>query len=214
MWWRVVAVLATIMIVCGTIASLRTKNLEHLLGFSTLAQIGTVLFALVAANEAALTAISYYAATYLFILTGAYAVLVVLRRGIGASQQNQEDLYEFRGLRQRSPLVAFLLFVFLLALCGLPPTAGFFGRYFIFRALLETGHRYLAWFFVASALPLAYSYLRVAAHLWRVEPQQKSPQLTLGIPEAIVLGVCVFVSLAAGLYSEPFMRVARYAFGQ
>jgi NADH-quinone oxidoreductase subunit N len=104
-----------------------------------------------------------------------------------------------------------------IALAGFPPTAGFFARYFLFNALLETGHRYLAWFAAFSALLLAFSYLRIAWRVWRPshhDPQIGGATLSFGAPEAIVLGACAFVSLAAGLYSEPFLRMARYAFGQ
>jgi NADH-quinone oxidoreductase subunit N len=209
-WWYIVAALAVAFIICGVIASLRQKSFEGILATASLAQFGYVLLGLVSGNEAALTAVGYYLFTYLFILSGAFAVLLTLgRKGDFAPALN--------GLRQRNPLATLLLIIFVIALAGFPPTAGFFARYFLFNALLETGHRYLAWFAAFSALPLAFSYLRIAWRAWR--PSQADPQieittLSFGAPEAIVLGACAFVSLAAGLYSEPFLRMARYAFGQ
>jgi NADH-quinone oxidoreductase subunit N len=149
--------------------------------------------------------------TYLFIVTGTFGVLMAMR----GKNTLAGVLNDLGGLRRRSPVTALLLIIFVLSLAGAPPTAGFFGRYFIFHSLLETGHRYIGWFVALSSLPLAYSYLRIAVYAWRGSGSEtESTPVTFGIPEAIVLGIAVFVSLAAGLYSEPFTRMARYAFGQ
>ena len=210
-WWTIIAALAIGGIIYGVLASLRHTNLERIVIYLSLAHMGYVLLGVVAANEAAATAMSYYLFTYLFMMTGLFGVLMAVR-GKNASAGVLNDL---SGLRQRSPVTAVLLIIFVLALAGVPPSAGFFGRYFIFHSLLETGHRYIAWFVALSSLPVAYSYLRIAVYAWRSKKSEtESAPVTFGVPEAIVLGICVFVSLAAGLYSEPFTRMARYAFGQ
>jgi NADH-quinone oxidoreductase subunit N len=200
---------AMAMLTRGILASLRETNIERILGFSSIAHIGYLLLGFVAANEGALTGMAYYLFTYLFMLTGAFAIVNLVRYKASAG----EHLHDLDGLYQRSPTGAFLLAIFMLSLAAIPPTAGFLGRYFIVHALIETKHPVLAWFAGVSALPLAYSYLRVAAHAWRKTQSETAPIL-FGIPESIALGACLFVSLAAGLYSEPFTRMARYAFGQ
>jgi NADH-quinone oxidoreductase subunit N len=173
--------------------------------------MGYVLLGVVAANEGAATAMTYYLFTYLFIVTGLFGVLIA----VGEKNTPAGFLSDLSGLRHRSAVMALLLIVFVLSLAGAPPTAGFFGRYFIFHSLLETGHRYIAWFVALSSLPLAYSYLRIAVYAWRRNKSgSESTAVVFGVREAIVLGICVFVSLAAGLFSEPFTRIARYAFGQ
>jgi NADH-quinone oxidoreductase subunit N len=210
-WWYIIAGLAIAGISYGVLASLRQTNLQWIIVYLVIAQMSYVLLGVVAANEGAATAMTYYLFTYMFIVTGMFGVLIAVR-GENTSAGVLNDL---SGLRQRSPVTALLLIVFVLSLAGAPPTAGFFGRYFIFRSLLETGHRYIAWFVALSSLPLAYSYLRIAVYAWRGNKSgTESAAVVFGVPEAIVLGICVFVSLAAGLYSEPFTRMARYAFGQ
>jgi len=210
-WWTIIAALAIGGISYGILASLRHTNLERIVIYLSLTHMGYVLLGVVAANEAAATAMTYYLFTYLFVMTGMFGVLIAAR-GQNASAGVLNDL---SGLRRRSPVTALLLIIFVLALAGAPLTAGFFGRYFIFHSLLETGHRHIAWFVALSSLPLAYSYLRIAVYAWRGNrPETESGPVTFGISEAIVLGICIFVSLAAGLYSEPFTRMARYAFGQ
>jgi NADH-quinone oxidoreductase subunit N len=209
-WWYIIAALAIGGISYGVLASLRQTNLERIVVYLSIAHMGYVLLGVVAANEGAATAMTYYLFTYLFIVTGMFGVLIVVR-GKNTSAGVLNDLC---GLRQRSLVTALLLIIFALSLAGAPPTAGFFGRYFIFHSLLETGHRYIAWFVALSSLPLAYSYLRIAVYAWRSNKSEtECATVALGVSEAIVLGICVFVSLAAGLYSEPFTRMARYAFG-
>lgn len=210
-WWYIIAGLAIAGISYGVLASLRQTNLQRIIVYLAIAQMSYVLLGVVAANEGAATAMTYYLFTYIFIVTGMFGVLIAVR-GENTSAGVLNDL---SGLRQRSPVTALLLIVFVLSLAGAPPTAGFFGRYFIFHSLLETGHRYIAWFVALSSLPLAYSYLRIAVYAWRGNKSgTESAAVVFGVQEAIVLGICVFVSLAAGLYSEPFTRMARYAFGQ
>jgi NADH-quinone oxidoreductase subunit N len=211
-WWTIIVALAIGGISYGILASLRQTNLERIIIYLSLAHVGYILLGVVAANEAAATAMTYYLFTYLFILTGAFAVLIAVR----GNNTSVGVLNDLGGLWKRSPVTALLLIIFVLSLAGAPPTAGFFGRYFIFHALLETGHRYIAWFVALSSLPLAYSYLRIAVYAWRggSKSETQSMPISFGVPEAIVLGICVFVSLAAGLYSGPFTRIARYAFGQ
>jgi NADH-quinone oxidoreductase subunit N len=210
-WWYIIAALAIVGISYGVLASLRQTNLERIVVYSSIAQMSYVLLGVVAANEGAAKAMTYYLFTYLFIVTGVFGVLIAVH----AKTASGGVLKDLTGLRQRSPVTALLLIIFALALAGAPPTAGFFGRYFIFHSLLETGHRYIAWFVALSSLPLAYSYLRMAVYAWRGnKPEFEPTTVVFGVSEAIVLGICVFVSLAAGLYSEPFTRMARYAFGQ
>jgi NADH-quinone oxidoreductase subunit N len=210
-WWYIIAGLAVAGIGYGVLASLRQTNLERIIVYLSLAHMGYVLLGVVAANEGAATAMTYYLFTYLFIVTGIFGVLIAVRD----KDASAGVLNDLGGLRQRSLVTALLLIIFVLSLAGAPPTAGFFGRYLIFHSLLETGHRYMAWFVALSSLPLAYSYLRIAVYAWRGNKSgTESTAVAFGIPEAIVLGICVFVSLAAGLYAEPFTRMARYAFGQ
>ena len=210
-WWYIIAALAIGGISYGVLGSLRQNNLERIIVYLSIAHMGYVLLGVVAANEGAATAMTYYLFTYFFVLTGALGILMVVR----GTNSFAGVLSDLGGLRQRSTVTALLLIIFVLSLAGVPPTAGFFGRYFIFHSLWETGHRYIAWFVALSSLPAAYSYLRIAVFARRGKTSEtESAAVSFGIPEAIVLGICVFVSLAAGLYSEPFTRMARYAFGQ
>src|SRR6266478_3420051 len=103
--------------------------------------------------------------------------------------------------------------VIVLSLAGIPPTAGFMGKYFIFLSLIETHHPLLAVFAVLYIVPALYYYFRIVVHAWLKQPGE-APRPSMTSAQAVALGIAVFVTLAAGLYPEPFTRLAKYAFGQ
>jgi NADH-quinone oxidoreductase subunit N len=151
----------------------------------------------------------YYLIAYVFMTIGAFAIVIVLRqRGIIG-----DELDDLDGLYQRSPAAAVLLLIFMLSLAGIPPTAGFMGKYFIFLALIESHHPVLAIFAALYVLPALYYYFRVIVHAWVKKPGD-APIPFMSNAQAIALGTALFVTLAAGLYPEPFTRLAHYAFGQ
>jgi NADH-quinone oxidoreductase subunit N len=100
----------------------------------------------------------------------------------------------------------------MLSLAGIPPTAGFMGKYFIFLALIESHHPVLAIFAALYIVPALYYYFRVVVHAWLKKPGD-APAPFMSNAQAVALGAALFVTLAAGLYPEPFTRLAHYALG-
>jgi len=208
-WLYLIAGVAVASLTWGNLAALTQTNVKRLLAYSSISHVGYILLGLVAGNSTGLTGIIYYLIAYGFMTIGAFAVVIVMRQR-GLIGDNLEDL---DGLYQRSPTAALLLLIFMLSLAGIPPTAGFMGKYFIFLALIETHHPVLAIFGALYIVPALYYYFRVVVHAWLKKPSDApAPHLTSA--QAIALGAALFVSLAAGLYPEPFTRLARYAFGQ
>ena len=157
-------------------------------------------------NQAGAKGIAFYLLAYVFMTTGAFAVIIVLRQKglIG------EELEDLNGLYQRSPAAAVLLLIFMLSLAGIPPTAGFMGKYFIFLSLIETHHPVLVLIAALYIVPALYYYFRIIVHAWLKQPGE-APRPVMSSAQAVALGVAVFVTLAAGLYPEPFTRLAEYA---
>ncbi len=213
-WLYLIAGVAIASLTWGNLAALTQNNLKRLLAYSSISHVGYILLGLVAwdptgASNTAMTGILYYLIAYGFMTIGAFAVVIVMRqRGIIG-----DTLDDLDGLYQRNPAAAFLLLIFMLSLAGIPPTAGFMGKYFIFQALIETHHPVLAVFAALYIVPALYYYFRVVVHAWMKSPGE-APKPHLSSAQAVALGVAVFVTLAAGLYPEPFTRLARYAFGQ
>src|SRR5467141_3447425 len=207
-WIYLIAGVAAASLTWGNLAALTQTNVKRLLAYSSISHVGYILLGLVAGNGNALTGISYYLFAYVFMTAGAFAVVIVLRQKglIG------EELEDLNGLYQRSPAAALLLLIFMLSLAGIPPTAGFMGKYFIFLSLIESHHPVLAVFAVLYIVPALYYYFRIIVHAWLKQPGEAPPPVMTNA-QAVALGVTVFVSLAAGLYPEPFTKLARYAFG-
>jgi NADH-quinone oxidoreductase subunit N len=205
---------AIISLLWGNIAAMRQTNVKRLLAYGSVAHTGFILLGLVAGNEAGFSGMMYYLGVYIFMTAGAFGILIVLeQRG-----QAAPELSDLNGLYRRSPAAAVLLLVFMMALAGIPPTAGFTAKYSIVKALIGASHSELAAFAVVNALFGVYYYGRVAAHAWK-KPAAEATRLeasapTIGSGQTVALTVAAFVSIAAGLYPEPFLRMARYAFGQ
>ncbi len=215
-WIYLIAGVAVASLTWGNLAALTQTNVKRLLAYSSISHVGYILLGLLSWDErtgtltkTASTGIAYYLLSYVFMTAGAFAVIIVLRqKGIIG-----EELEDLNGLYQRSPAAAVLLLIFMLSLAGIPPTAGFMGKYFIFLSLIETHHPVLAVFAVLYIVPALYYYFRIVVHAWLKQPGE-APRPVMTSAQAVALAVAVFVTLAAGLYPEPFTRLAQYAFGQ
>jgi len=207
-WVYIISGIAIASLTWGNLAALTQNNVKRLLAYSSISHVGYVLLGLVAWNETGLVGIMYYLIAYAFMTIGAFAVVIVMRqRGLIGDELNDLD-----GLYQRSPTAALLLLIFMLSLAGIPPTAGFVGKYFIFQALIESHHPVLAVFAALYIVPALYYYFRVVVHAWMKKPGE-APAPHMSSAQAVALGAALFFTLAAGLYPEPFARLAHYAFG-
>jgi NADH-quinone oxidoreductase subunit N len=146
-WMPVLAVLAAFSILLGNLVALVQKNVRRLLAYSAVAHGGYTLLGLVAAGREGFAATLFYTSVYAFTLLGAFGVVAFVRQRSGS-----DDLADFAGLRTRSPLFAACMAIFLLSLAGLPPLAGFFGKFYLFSAALRAeANQGLLWL-VALAL--------------------------------------------------------------
>ena len=150
--------------------------------------------------------IGFYLFVYAFMTIGAFAMIIVLRRQgmIG------DELDDLDGLIDRSPASAIVLLIFMLSLAGIPPLAGFVGKYYILLSLIETQHYYLALLGALYIVPALYYYFRIVMHAWLRDPE-KLGRATVTPGQSVALAVMCFVTLVAGIYPEPFIRMATYS---
>ena len=159
-WIKIIAAVAIASLTLGNLAAITQTNVKRMLAYSSISHVGYILLGLVATlsgpdgNQTGLKGIAFYLFVYAFMTIGAFAIIIVLRRQglIG------DELDDLNGLSQRSPFAATLLLIFMLSLAGIPPLAGFVGKYFVFLALLQTGHYYLAVFGALYIVPALYYY--------------------------------------------------------
>ena len=205
-WEMLFAAVAVATMTVGNFAALTQTNIKRLLAYSSIAHVGYLLLGMVAMNKTGMQGIAFYLLAYAFMTIGAFAVVILLRRKglIG------EELEDMNGLIYRNPGAALLMLIFLLSLAGIPPTAGFMGKWRIFWALIETKHYYLAIFAALYILPAVYYYLRIVVHMWMTDVTDPV-RPTISPAQWVALAAAVILVLGAGLYPEPFLRLATYS---
>ncbi len=198
-------------------AALTQSNTKRLLAYSSIAHVGYMLLAFVAMGTSApgtpgfldgLKGILIYLLVYTFMNLGAFAVITSLRHRnvIG------DELDDMAGLYQRQPVEAVMMLFFLLSLAGIPPMAGFLGKYYIFLSLIESGHYVLASLAVLYALFGLYYYLKMANAIFMRQPVE-TERLPVSLGMRFAIGVCALATIVIGVYPEPFIRTANWALG-
>ncbi|MCC7497670.1 MAG: NADH-quinone oxidoreductase subunit N [Bryobacterales bacterium] len=208
-WEPILIGVAILSMTVGNLAAITQNNLKRLLAYSSVSHAGYILLGLVAGNETGIKGMAVYILVYLFMTLGAFLVVVALRRKDLAG----EDVDDLAGLIHKSPVEAVLMLIFMLSLAGIPPTAGFIGKYFIFLSLIETGHYVLA---VVATLYVAvaiYYYFRIVKSMFVGEMTDTVP-LMGGFGMRIALGVTGVLTLLIGVYPEPFLQFAQTSLGR
>jgi NADH-quinone oxidoreductase subunit N len=194
-------------------AALTQSNLKRLLAYSSIAHVGYMLLGLIAGshdsfNPDGVKGILIYLLVYTFMNLGAFAVITSLRHRnvIG------DEIDDIAGLYSRAPVEAVLMLIFLLSLAGIPPLAGFWGKYFIFLSLIETGHYTLAALAVLYSVFGLYYYLRIANAMFMREPLEKEA-LPLSPAMGVALAVTALATLVIGLFPNPMINMINGVLG-
>ena len=183
--------LATMII--GNFAALRQTNIKRLLGYSSIAHAGYTMVALTAHSQIGTAAALFYLASYACMNIGAFAVITyVARKG-----ELKVAIDDFAGLGQRNPVVATMMTIFLLSLTGIPLTAGFFGKFYIFKAALDSQLVWLAVLGMLNSAVAAYYYLRVIVVMFMQAPAEAEalPRPALGLQVAVALSAIATLAL-------------------
>jgi NADH-quinone oxidoreductase subunit N len=203
-WEPLLSVIAVATLTIGNLAAINQTNIKRLLAYSSISHAGYMLLGLIAGNETGIKGVAVYVMVYTFMNLGAFLVIVALRRAdiLG------EDLEDIAGLMQKSPGYAVLMVIFLLSLAGIPPTAGFLGKYYIFLSLIETGHYALAVIGVLYAVVALYYYFKIVRSMFAREPIAEAPMAS-SVGLRVALAVSGMLTLIIGIYPEPFLRLAQ-----
>jgi len=203
-WEPLVGAVALLTMTIGNLAALSQTNIKRLLAYSSISHAGYILLGLVSGNQTGMKGIAVYILVYAFMNFGAFTMVVAMRNKniIG------DDIDDLSGLIFRRPIYAVSMLVFLLSLAGIPPTAGFLGKYYIFLSLIETRHYYLAVFAVLYVAVAAYYYFRIVKVMFASEAPEEG-EITDGMGIKLALAVSAVFTLLIGLYPEPFLQLAQ-----
>jgi NADH-quinone oxidoreductase subunit N len=211
--WVPVLVFVSIATMTGAnLAALTQTNTKRLLAYSSIAHVGYMLLGLIAgtaleANTDGIKGILIYLLVYTFMNLGAFGVITSLRHRnvIG------DELDDLNGLYSRAPVEAVLMLIFLLSLAGIPPLAGFYGKYFIFLSLVETGHYALAALGVLYSVFGLYYYLKMANAMFMGEPEEGRLPVSWSMRAA--LGVTALATVIIGIMPERFIDLVNWSLG-
>jgi NADH-quinone oxidoreductase subunit N len=201
LWW-----LALLSMVVGNLAALLQTKVRRMLGYSSVAQMGYVALALLSGTTGGYRAAVYYVVAYSVMSLAAFgAIAVIERNGSG------EDTEGWRGLGRRSPFAAGTLSLALFALAGVPPTAGFTGKFLIFTAAIKAGEVPLAIIGILTAAVSAYYYLAVVVSLYMHDPGDSAAQ-SPSPAESVALIATGAAILVIGTFPSPLLRLLAAAF--
>lgn len=206
-WQWVLAVVAVLTMVWGNVAALTQKNVKRMLAYSSIAHSGYILVGVLAVSEIGLQAVVYYLLAYSFITLGTFGTVILLER----KEYAGETFEDYSGLAGRSPFLAAMMLVFMLALTGIPLTGGFVGKLFLFMAAIQGGWTWLAVIGVLMSAVSLFYYFRVVVYMYQSSASNDTP-VPLREPAltgAIIL--CCLATIALGVWPDPFVEFARTA---
>jgi NADH-quinone oxidoreductase subunit N len=213
-WSAIFLLLCLATLVLGNMVALVQTNIKRMLAYSSIAHAGYALIGVVAAGRLhsghGLASVLLYLAFYAFMTFGAFAVVAMLRKG----GLEGEEIADFAGLSKRHPVAALLMLLFMVSLAGIPPTAGFIGKFYVFMSAVEAGLSWLAVVALIFAAISAYYYLRLVMVMYMREPDavsETSPRLVMSPTVSVVLACAVAGVIVLGLYPNPLVHFAAQA---
>ncbi|MFF9088926.1 NADH-quinone oxidoreductase subunit NuoN [Streptomyces sp. NPDC014991] len=207
-WRPVMWAVAVITMLGGAIVAITQTDIKRLLAYSSIAHAGFILAGVIATSKEGVSSVLFYLAGYSFVTIGAFAVVTLVRDAGGEATH----LSKWAGLGRRSPLVAAVFAVFLLAFAGIPLTSGFAGKFAVFKAAADGGAAPLVVVGVISSAIAAFFYIRVIVLMFFSEPRPDGPTVAVPSPLTMVaIGMGVAVTLVLGVAPQYFLDLAGQA---
>ena len=205
-WEQFIIPVSIASMVLGAFAAIGQRNIKRLMAYSSIGHVGYALIGLAAGTEAGIQGVLVYMAIYLPMNVGAFACILLMRRKSGMV----EGIDELAGLSRNSPMMALMLAIFMFSLAGVPPLAGFFGKFYVFLAAIDAGLYTLAVIGVLASVVGAFYYLRIVKLMYFDEPAEAFERPIAGEMVLILAGAGVF-NLFFFVYPSPIIAGAQAA---
>jgi NADH-quinone oxidoreductase subunit N len=206
-WGLLLAIIAVLTMFWGNMAALAQKSVKRMLAYSSIAHAGYIAIGVAVAGPAGYASVLFYLLCYTLMNIGAFAVILAL----GRKGALNEDIDDYAGLIKRRPGLALAMALFLLALAGIPLTAGFLGKFYVFAAAVSGGYAWLAAVGVINAVISAYYYLRVAGRMFFSEPPADAKAVSVSWPLSLTVALTALGTLFFGVYPTPILDVIQAA---
>jgi len=201
--WGMAAITMTV----GNVVALAQQNLKRMLAYSSIAHVGYMLVGVVAGGSLGNGAVLFYLLVYTFTTAGAFGAILLLER----NGREAVQLADYGGLATRHPVLAVALSIFLLSLIGIPPTAGFVGKFYLFGAAVKSGYVWLAVIGVLNSAVAAYYYLRLIVFMYMREPEGAPTVMAPSFSGALALVVALWGVVQLGVAPGPLFDLAQAA---
>ena len=207
-WTNLLIIISGITILYGNLCAIPQRNLKRLMGYSSIAHAGYLLLGVAALSSAGQVAVLYYLSGYLFTVVAAFTVIALVMRHL-----DSEDISGLAGLNQRSPLLAATLTLAMVSLAGIPPLAGFFGKFLLLKAVIEQGatnHGYYCLAFTALVgvvISLYYYFGVIRSIYWSKDAADLSP-IPVSRPAKLAICICIAGIFWLGLFPNALLKVA------
>ncbi len=206
-WTSIMWLIAVLTMTVGNFTALVQKNVKRMLAYSSIAHAGYLLVAFVAGNAMGRSSILFYLLAYAFMNIGAFTILMVMAK----KNDYHEDLDSFAGLGFKYPLTALAMSVFMFSMAGIPPTAGFIGKFYIFSAAVKSHDYWLAVIGVLNSAVSVYYYLRVVVYMYFKEPEEEIPTYRFSAPTVFSIVLAVWGVLQLGILPGDILNIARHS---
>ena len=195
-WYNLLYVLSVMTMVIGNLFALRQTNLKRFLAFSSIAQAGFILIGISGASRAGAASVVYFILIYLFSNLGAFGVV-----GLVSAATGKERIADYKGFYKKNPLLTWVLTISLFSLAGIPPTAGFFGKFFLLMSGAGTGNYLLIAIAALNMVVSLYYYLRVVKAMFMDANENPIEKITIPLSPKLALLICMTGIVLTGLMS-------------
>lgn len=205
-WTLIMAILAAITIIFGNLVAMAQTNIKRMLAYSSIAQAGYILAGLVAANELGFKGVAFYAMIYVISNLGAFAVATAVE-----TEEDSSEIAAFTGLSRRSPFMAAVMTICMLSLAGIPPLAGFVGKFYLFSGAIQGGYLWLAFIGLIMSMISVYYYLNVAKTMYLGRSDKDTLKIKAGAPANLAMWICLIGTILVGVYPQPLSQLVSNA---
>ncbi len=208
LWQKVVYISAVLTMTVGNLFAIRQKNLKRFLAFSSISQAGYLLLGLIGGNQLGMASVIYYVLVYIFSNLAAFGVVAAISMATG-----KETMEDYNGLYQTNKSLSLIMMLAMFSLAGIPPLAGFFGKFFLFTAAAQQGFYVLVIIAVLNTIISLYYYLLVVKAMFINKNEAPIAKLTIDVPARIGLYICVAGIVVTGFASVIFEVIRTLSFG-
>jgi NADH-quinone oxidoreductase subunit N len=207
-WEKVVWIIAVLTITIGNLFALRQKNMKRFLAFSSIAQAGFFLLGFVGGNKLGMTTVIYYALIYIFTNLAAFGVVSII-----SDKTGKESMDDYNGLYRTNPKLSLAMMLAMFSLAGIPPVAGFFGKFFLFVAAAEKGFYVLVTIAVLNTIIALYYYLLVVKAMFINKSDDPIPTFKSDLMSKLGLAICLTGIVVTGFASGLFEMIRNLSYG-